>query len=357
MPGLQLCELFYQEVVKDPIERAFPDLPYSAGLLDSGSEVLGFDTERSTDHHWGPRLLLFLSSADIRKKKKISDHLSKNLPSTFRGYSTHFGDPDALGVQLLSEAKEGQPIRHRIEIHTTQSFFKQYLSIDPTADLTAADWLTLSAQILRTIRSGKTFHDALDLESLRNKLQYFPEDVWLFLMASEWMNISQEEPFVGRAGDVEDEMGSKIIAARLVQSIMRLCFLMEKEYAPYSKWFGTAFAQLRCAPELAPILEKVLAAEHWKEREEHLSRAYTCIARMHNDLCITPPLPTDVSRFFDRPYRVIHGGVFAAEIRKLIRDPAIKSIAAPIGSVDQLSNTVDLLENDKLRKKLKCLYR
>lgn len=89
IPRLQLCEQFYKEVVKTLIETEFHGLKYSAGLLGSGSEVLGFDTERSTDHHWGPRFLVFLSPKDVGKKKQISDFLSKNLPPTYYS-AVHF---------------------------------------------------------------------------------------------------------------------------------------------------------------------------------------------------------------------------------------------------------------------------
>jgi hypothetical protein len=44
-----------------------------------------------------------------------------------------------------------------------------------------------------------------------------------------------------RAGFVGDELGSALIGSRLVRDIMNLCFLLEKQYAPYPKWFGTAF--------------------------------------------------------------------------------------------------------------------
>lgn len=355
--GLQLCEQFYNEIVKDLFETEFPGLKYSAGLIDYGSEVLGFDTECSTDHDWGPRLLLLLSPKDIRNKKQISNYFSKNLPSIFRGYSTHFGNPDKTGVQLLTEAKPGQPINHRIEIHTVKSFFKTYLLINPSDDLTTSDWLTMSEQKLRTIRSGKIFFDQLGLKKVKKRLHYFPKNIWLYMLASEWMKISQEEPFVGRTGDVGDEIGSRIISARLVQSIMKLCFLMEKEYAPYSKWFGKAFSNLRCSKKLSPILNKVLASKNWQEREKYLSQAYKIIAQMHNDLKLTKPLSTDVSRFHDRPYLVIHGEVFANELKKKIKDPTVKKIAGDIGSVNQFSNSIDLLENDKLLKKLKVLYR
>ncbi len=356
IPGLKLSELFYKEVVKALIETEFHDLKYSAGLIDSGSEVLGFDTEQSTDHHWGPRVLLFLSEKDIIKKKQISVFLSKNLPSVFRGYSTNFSNPDEIGVQLLTKAKAGQPIKHRIEIYTIRSFFKHYIQIDPNNNLTIFDWLTLSEQKLRTIRSGKIFYDQLGLKQIQEKLHYYPKDLWLYMLASEWMKISQEEPFVGRCSNVKDEIGSKIIAARLVQSIMKLCFLMEKEYVPYSKWFGSAFLKLKCGKKISSTLNKILVAKSWKEREKHLSEAYSAIAQMHNELKITKPLVTKVSSFHDRPYLVIHGDTFANELKKQIKDSKIKKFPADIGSVNQLSNTVDLLENDSLLKKLKVLY-
>jgi hypothetical protein len=48
-----------------------------------------------------------------------------------------------------------------------------------------------------------------------------------------------------------------------VLDLMRLCFLMGRQYAPYSKWFGTAFTQLACAADLSPVLWKALQTETW----------------------------------------------------------------------------------------------
>ena len=61
VPGLTLAELFYKEAVSPVLLKHFSRLRYSAALIGHGSEVLGFDTERSTDHHWGPRVQLFLT--------------------------------------------------------------------------------------------------------------------------------------------------------------------------------------------------------------------------------------------------------------------------------------------------------
>ena len=56
VPGLELARQFYAEVVRPLLEQGAPGLRYSAALLGPGSEVLGFDSARSTDHDWGPRL-------------------------------------------------------------------------------------------------------------------------------------------------------------------------------------------------------------------------------------------------------------------------------------------------------------
>ena len=98
------------------------------------------------------------------------------------------------------------------------------------------------------------------MAEIRRKLSYFPRDVWLYLLAAQWARIGQEEHFVGRSGEVGDEIGSRLLAARLAHDIMQLCFLMEKIYAPYPKWFGFAFAQLGVRQCAVPILHRVLDA-------------------------------------------------------------------------------------------------
>ena len=65
--GLELSERYYFEDVKPILSKFYPDLKYSNGLIGPGSEVLGFDDEMSRDHHWGPRLILFLTDTDYTK--------------------------------------------------------------------------------------------------------------------------------------------------------------------------------------------------------------------------------------------------------------------------------------------------
>ncbi len=91
LPGIELNRRYYHEVVQPILATHFPDLVYSVGLLGFGSDTLGYDTPLSTDHEWGPRLLLFLSEADkAALAPQISSVLSEHLPISFLGYSTAF---------------------------------------------------------------------------------------------------------------------------------------------------------------------------------------------------------------------------------------------------------------------------
>ncbi|PIN75328.1 hypothetical protein COV18_04015 [Candidatus Woesearchaeota archaeon CG10_big_fil_rev_8_21_14_0_10_37_12] len=352
--GKKLSELFFKELIKPSLKKLYPNLKYSAGLLGPGSDVIGFDTERSMDHDWGPRILLFLSKKDINKKTEISKVFSRELPYEFRGFSTHFTPLDKKGVKVAKKINKGI-IRHRIEIYSIEYFFKEYLHFDINKKISIYDWLIFPEHKLLTISEGNVFHDDLELNKKLARFKYYPRDVWLYLLECQWKRISQEEHFMGRCGELNDEIGSKIVATRLVKDIMRLCFLMERKYTPYIKWFGTGFSKLKSAKELKPILNKILRANNWKKREKYLSKAYEYLAKLHNSLKITKPLKTTVEQFHDRPFLVINGKLFAQEIKKQIKDKRIKAIKLEIGSINQFCDSTDVVESNT--QKFKAVYR
>lgn len=360
--GLELSRLYFLEAVQPILSAQFGELRYDAALIGSGSEVLGFDTERSTDHHWGCRVMLFLSDADHERCADALDQaLRRELPRRFRGYPTSM-TPDAAEPWVLhfDEHKIDGDVAHFVQLHTLSGFLRASLEWDGVAPLDAADWLTFPQQWLRVITAGGVWHSGLgDVERARRQLAYYPRDIWLYLLAAGWARVGQEEAFVGRCGEVGDELGSQVIAARLARDLMLLCFLMEKVYAPYPKWYGTAFSRLRCAPKLTPIFHRALTAHDWRRREAHLCWAYEIIAGMHNDLGITAPLPTEVSLYHGRPFKVIHGDRFSNALIEAITDPEVKQIAAKtlIGSIDQYSDSTDFRDNLREREKLKALYR
>jgi hypothetical protein len=358
VPGLKLCKLFYQQEVTPILNKGFPKLCYSAAIIGWGSEVLGFDTSISRDHHWGPRVLLFLNEKDYRRHKgQISEALSHELPYEFMGYSTNYSKPEPNGVRHPVKITHGR-INHMVNIYTVRSFFKTRLGFDLHQELSGLDWLTFPQQRLLELTSGEIYHDGLgELKKIRSKLKYYPKDVWLYMLAAQWTRISQEEAFVGRAGQVGDELGSEVVAARLVREIIKLAFLMERRYAPYSKWLGTAFKGLRIAKPLTPLLRQVLLAKTWKSRDLSLSKAYSLMAQQHNELKITKPLSTNTSDYHGRPYSVIHGERFAKAITQAINDPKIKKIETNIGSVDQFTDSTNVVEDLALCKKLRAVYK
>lgn len=191
---------------------------------------------------------------------------------------------------------------------------------------------------------------------MRHEFAAYPHDMWLYLLAAEWQRIGQEEPFVGRTGFLGDELGSAVIAARLVHDVMQLCFLMERQYAPYPKWFGSAFGQLNCASRLKPVLERVLRSTSWQEREQHLCSIYETVAAMHNDLRITEPVPTRVSQFHNRPFLVIKGKTIATAIWDAIQDPEVRALPYGVGKIDQYVNSTDVLSHTERYRKLGVLY-
>jgi hypothetical protein len=359
IPGLELNERFYQEIVRPLLAEHFPQLTYSAALIGYGSDVLGYDTPLSTDHNWGPRLQLFLTPADHALHRDGLDQLlRRQLPPTFLGYAVNFSEPDQAdgGTQRMAAASCAE-VRHLIEIKTIPAYFQRYLGRDPYAPLDPIDWLTLGEQKLLEVTAGRVYHDGLgDLTELRQKFAYYPADIWRYRLAAQWTRIAQEEAFMGRCGDVGDELGSHIVAARLARELMRLAFLLERRYAPYSKWFGTAFARLDCGPILLPILNRLLDAHPWQERQKPLCAAYVLLAEIQNALRIAERVEPTITDYFNRPYKVIFAGRFAAALRAAMTDDAIKALPGDIGAADQLVDSTDVTSNAAVMQKLRVLY-
>ena len=360
MPGLKLSSEFFADIVKPLLDGHYPGLRCSAALIGSGSEVMGFDTEMSRDHNWGPRVMLFLTDTDYDSlREEISLFFRNNLPPSYRGYSTGFSppDPDDRGTQVPAPIGEG-PVNHRIETFTIPGFFLGYMGININGELASTDWLSLPFQKLRAVTGGGVFHDDLGLEEARNRLAWYPRDVWLYLLASAWARIGQEEHLTGRAGIVGDQIGSAISASRLVRDIMNLAFLMEKQYPPYPKWFGSGFAGLSAASVLTPILLGVIRSRSWKSREPYLMEALSRLAEMHNSLGLTRELPQGPSQFWARPFKVVWGEKIAETIIEAIQEPRFAAMARKthVGSVDLFSDNTDFLSDASLRPRIKGLY-
>ncbi len=335
IPGLELSRRFYAEAVRPLLG----DLAHTAARIGTGSEVLGFDTARSTDHEWGPRLQVFLSREDACRD--LVEALSRKLPKTFHGYPTNFAPTDHPQVRHM--APTDGPVFHRVDVTTLGGWLTGHLGFDPREGITTRDWLATPAQTLAELTAGAVFHDATgELTSVRSRLTWYPEQVWRYVLACQWQRIAQEEAFVGRCGEVGDELGSAVVAARLVRDLMRLSLLMHRRYPPYSKWLGSAFARLPFAAGITPALTGALAATTWRDREAHLGTAYSAVAGLHNRLGLTEPLDPGTRPYHDRPFLVLHADRFSRALADGIRDAELRNLPL-VGAIDQVTDNTDLL--------------
>lgn len=326
MRGLALSSAYFTEIVEPILASAFPHLAYAAALIGPGSEVFGFDDDRSRDHDWGPRLLLFVD--DARVVSDIDATLATALPDTFRGLPTRF-------------SRHNGAIRHQVDATTTENWFRTQLGFDPRAAITLVDWLATPAFRLAEITGGAVFADATGtLARIRGSLAWYPHDLWYWILASQWQRLSQEEAFAGRAAETGDELGSRIIAARLARDLTQLWLFMHRIYPPYGKWLGRTFARL---PGVEPVHVALLTAvgvHDWPARQAALVAAFEATAKEHNRLGLTEPLSPEARDYHDRPFRVLHCDRFAEALMTRVTDPQIARLPL-IGSAGQFLDATD----------------
>jgi hypothetical protein len=338
--GIELSRRFYAEIVRPYLADAFAGLRHAAALIGYGSELLGFDDAMSQDHNFGSRVILLVSAADFAASAaEVVAAFHSVAPAVFLGHPMGFHNrphpSPHRGGALGDDA-------HGLELWTLEEAVSFWLGGPEPRDNLA--WLGLAEQRLLGLTAGAVFHDDDGrLTALRERLAWFPRDVWLYKLVCQWRRIAEEQPFVGRAGLVGDDLGSRVIAARLVRDAIRLAFLIERRYAPYPKWFGSGFARLPCAGELAPILGRVLAADAWKPRQAALAQAYEMLGRLQLARGVPGAIEPRLGPFWERPFTVVNAEEMMAAIRTEIADPALKSLPV-IGSLDQVTDSTPVIE-------------
>jgi hypothetical protein len=330
MSGLALAGRFHRHVV-GPL---LVDTPHAAALLGDGSEVLGYDDDVSPDHDFGPRVQIFLPP---RVDPAGVHRLLGALPTEFEGFPVAYAG---------SDHPDGVP-RHQVEVTTAEEFFTRRLGVDPVEGMAPADWLLTPTQVLATMTAGTVFHDPAGvLGRRREALRWYPDDVWRYALAAAWLRIGQEEAFVGRTGATGDELGSRIVATRLVRDLVRLAFLVERRWAPYGKWLGRAFGELPLAAALNPLLTTAVGTSRWRDREGAVCSAGRILAEATDDLGLCAPVDPAPRRFHTRDIRVIGAERFTVALTDTITDPSLRTVLAGLGGrrggpVTVLPGTID----------------
>ena len=241
-----------------------------AALLGPGSEVLGYDDDRSQDHDFGPRLQVFMPQVTEVDARRIEERLDAVLPDMCGGHPVRF--PTTT-----------DPVRrHRVTVTTVARFFAEMCGVAPTDGLSVDQWLRTPTQVLAAVTAGKVFADpTAEIGQYRDALAWYPDDVWRYVIGCQWQRLAQHEPFLGRTAETGDDLGARLIAARLTGDLVHLAFLLERRWAPYAKWLGSAFRQLDASTTIAPHLATLLSTASPHERE----RAYLAAGAVPKAYC------------------------------------------------------------------------
>ena len=150
-------------------------------------------------------------------------------------------------------------------------------------------------------------------------------------------------------------LGSALVCGRIAERLMRLCFLYCRQYAPYSKWFGTAFQKLPIPQEIKEAIFQAVKASSISQREEQLVLAQHLLAKLHNSLHITPPVSDEIQSYFNRDIKVIYADRIAHAVQAQLEGTPLAQ-APLIGTLSQISNFTNLYENVSKRDAIQALY-
>jgi hypothetical protein len=322
LTGAELSRRFFAEVVRPLLDEAAPGLPYAAGRLGSGSDVLGLDDAMSRDHDWGCRLSLLVDEEDRDQVPRIRLLLEDKLPERVHGYPVRF--------PLTWDSS----VTHKVDVSTVGDFAAGRLGVNPAGGLSVTDWVGLTGQRALEVTAGPVFTDhTATLAPVRSLLAWYPPDVERYVLAAAWHRFGQTLPMVGRTAEAGDELGSRLLSAGLAGDLLWLAFAVSRRWAPYAKWRGTVFRSLPVAAAVGPLLDAAVAAPGWREREAALAGACEALATRQRDRGLPAPSPA-VTGFYGRPYRTVDPAM-ARDLLDGITDPAVAALPAVLGSAGQ----------------------
>jgi Domain of unknown function (DUF4037) len=320
--GAAFARSFFTEVVEPALRRAAPGLRYAAGRLGSGSDVLGLDDKLSRDHDWGCRLNVLADEEDRDQLTAIREQLENQLPERFRGYPVRF-----------PVTWDAAPT-HKVDLATVGDFTASRLGVNPVGGLSAAGWLSVTGQGVLEVTGGPVFADRTrSLGPARALLAWYPPDVERYVLAAAWHRFGQSLPMVGRTADAGDQLGSRLLSARLAGDLLWLAFAVCRRWAPYDKWRGTMFRSLPVAGVVGPLLETAATAASWRDREAALATGAEALASLQRDRGLPAPSPVIVA-FFSRPYRTVDAAM-AQGLLAGVSDPAVAALPPLLGAVEQ----------------------
>ena len=242
--GLQLCKAYFEEFGMPMLREQFPQYMdrIAAGLCGEGSECFGFDDEFSKDHDWGPGFCLWIPE-DI--KDRIGEDLQKayeNLPKSYHGYKRN-------------TTKEG---KIRTGVWTISGFYSYFLN--GTIPKTEQEWLACEEEALAAVTNGEVFFDGSgEFSRIRNRIkEYYPKGVQRKRLGRELILMAQTGQYnFPRMLKRSDKVTAQMYLSQFMTHTLRVLYLLNSTYAPYTKWLHKGAGDLFVLPEITDILNAI----------------------------------------------------------------------------------------------------
>lgn len=353
VPGRELAKVlarFFEPAVRS----SFPGMPIAIAFVGPGSDVAGFDTARSRDHDWGPRLTLF-TPPEHRQivATRIDAEPGLFLPSEVLGYPTRFSMHDD-GTALV----DGDGMLHRINVTTLGELISSSLLIKDIGEMDDADWLSTPMQTLFELTAGGVFVDDVgDLTCLREQISFYPDHIWRYQLAGLWMRVSQVQPFIGRCFETNDVAGGIVIAQSVVRDLMRIGLLQSRSYVPYSKWLGTAFARTQIGTAVRHhLLVASAGVDDFPILESSINEAGGALIRQLNALQLIAPESAAPHQFHSRPFMVLPAERIAIALKDAVRGTGLDRFETILGGIDMISDSTDALGSAEYRRAIRSMF-
>ncbi len=138
-----------------------------------------------------------------------------------------------------------------------------------------------------------------------------------------------------------DAVTANLYVYQLLESVMKICFLLRQRYAPYRKWLFTAFQRLPDLPVgLIESIECVTTHSDLAMLEQRMNTLLDFVGTMANESGLIEPLPLWVESPFTWTNFNCYG--FMQAIHQKLQGP-LRNISPYAGPLDQwVSNHLPL---------------
>lgn len=242
--GLDLSEMFYEEVAKEAIVSQFGGYVQrmSIGLVGEGSECFGFDDAISTDHDFGPGFCIWLNRADYEQIGADLQKLYDTLPKTYKGYTR------------LDKCSTG-----RVGVWCMDDFFKHYAGYERAEDIPDEDGvLAISDDGMATILNGRLFHDPNHQFQERRLAFYeaFSDKIWKVKIARALIQLGQYgQSNYPRAMKRRDYVTAQITLYKYVETLLQFVHYINHIFPPYYKWLKASASTMPRMAVLADLTD------------------------------------------------------------------------------------------------------